>query len=471
MDTAASGKDANGVHAKIVNASFADLRRAVALGTGAEAPLLALPVKGLARGRNPCLRERRPEGRRADGHGRRERRGRDAAQVGWLGARPLRVHRGRRPLRRGVAEHLAAAQAAGAHNARGRLVAEEARLLGGAAAAALAPRRIRDAVPELEHVRGGALPFDLDGEQRGRPGGRAALWGGLRRLALALEALGGGGAVVRGGSGGRLGLGGAASAQARIDPLGHGVQVDRLGGAVHGRAANHAWVPAERARDRGGGGRGRWGGRGARLQALEEAAGNQVVHHEAFRRQEAQHPADDPRYLRVPEAYMVEQVAAVRRVKADPGDVVDELADVGAGEGAPERGDLVQHAAEGPHVRGLGVGLPVDELRGEVVGRTAHRAGHGECVGELAAHAKVAELYVAVGGEEDVGRLDVPVEHVGSVHVAHGEGHLAHPASGQPRVQAGAGGVEGLEAARKGAARGVLEDDAHAGGRNVEEGS
>ena len=79
-------------------------------------------------------------------------------------------------------------------------------------------------------------------------------------------------------------------------------------------------------------------------------------------------------------------------------------------------GDLEQGDAGGPDVGRDSVRLPRDALRGHVVAGADE--GAGVALGaELARHAKVAELHVAVAAQEDVARLDVAVDDLLGVEV------------------------------------------------------
>ena len=68
--------------------------------------------------------------------------------------------------------------------------------------------------------------------------------------------------------------------------------------------------------------------------------------------------------------------------------------------------DLEQGHAQGPDVRGDGVGLAGDALWGHVVRGADERVGVAFGA-ELAANAEVAEFDLAVAAEENVGGFDV----------------------------------------------------------------
>ena len=115
------------------------------------------------------------------------------------------------------------------------------------------------------------------------------------------------------------------------------------------------------------------------------------------------------------------------RLPHDVGEQIDQarpglhLGPVG-GEGEAVLGDLQERDARAPHVGGDGVALARDTLRGHVVGR----ADEGVCVAfrsELAAHAEVAQLDLAVAAQEDVAGLDVAVDDLLAVQVGEAVQH------------------------------------------------
>mmetsp|Transcript_10100 Transcript_10100/g.29880 ORF Transcript_10100/g.29880 Transcript_10100/m.29880 type:complete len:246 (-) Transcript_10100:463-1200(-) len=89
----------------------------------------------------------------------------------------------------------------------------------------------------------------------------------------------------------------------------------------------------------------------------------------------------------------------------------------------------VHHHAQGPHVRGLRVGL-LQDLGAHVVGR-AHSGLHHAALLEYRRKAEVDDLHGAAldgprGLEEEVLGLQVPVADVLAVHVVHAPHHLLH---------------------------------------------
>lgn len=76
------------------------------------------------------------------------------------------------------------------------------------------------------------------------------------------------------------------------------------------------------------------------------------------------------------------------------------------GERKPVLGHFEKGNAQGPHVRGDGVGLAGDSFRSHVVRGADERVGVA-LGAKLPADAKVTELHLAVSAKEDVGGFDV----------------------------------------------------------------
>mmetsp|Transcript_22262 Transcript_22262/g.56637 ORF Transcript_22262/g.56637 Transcript_22262/m.56637 type:complete len:323 (-) Transcript_22262:231-1199(-) len=93
-------------------------------------------------------------------------------------------------------------------------------------------------------------------------------------------------------------------------------------------------------------------------------------------------------------------------------------------EGVAQRHQLVQQAAQAPHVGREVVGRAADALGRHVV-RRAHR-GHRlqRARGEVARQPQVAQLEGAVSRHKDVAGLEVAVHHAPVVHVLHGVADL-----------------------------------------------
>ena len=89
--------------------------------------------------------------------------------------------------------------------------------------------------------------------------------------------------------------------------------------------------------------------------------------------------------------------------------------------------ELVQDAAEGPHVARAAVALAIDELGREVERRAHARVRHAERLVEHSRDAKVAQPHLASRGQEDVLRLQVAVQHAAGVGVAQCEPEHGHP--------------------------------------------
>mmetsp|Transcript_42659 Transcript_42659/g.110281 ORF Transcript_42659/g.110281 Transcript_42659/m.110281 type:complete len:337 (+) Transcript_42659:1458-2468(+) len=110
----------------------------------------------------------------------------------------------------------------------------------------------------------------------------------------------------------------------------------------------------------------------------------------------------------------------------------------------PQRQHLEEHAAQRPDVRLVRVGFPLADLWAQVAGRADHRRDKLHGVRERSADTEVADgngllLVVAAGKlgaatslakDEDVRRLQVPVEDLVAVHVSHGAAELVEPSQG-----------------------------------------
>ena len=93
----------------------------------------------------------------------------------------------------------------------------------------------------------------------------------------------------------------------------------------------------------------------------------------------------------------------------------------------PECAKLVEHDAHRPHIGLVAVGLGLDDLGGQVVGRPHHCAGLLDGVTQHLGDAEVADLDDALLGQEDVGSLDVSVDDLAIVDVLHSQAHLGKP--------------------------------------------
>mmetsp|Transcript_6134 Transcript_6134/g.16661 ORF Transcript_6134/g.16661 Transcript_6134/m.16661 type:complete len:307 (-) Transcript_6134:475-1395(-) len=97
-------------------------------------------------------------------------------------------------------------------------------------------------------------------------------------------------------------------------------------------------------------------------------------------------------------------------------DGLDELKVVGVTTGHRRRVRVgASRALEGdetnaPHVRGEAVPIPHDALGGHIVGGPDKGASRSKGGFELSRYSKVGQLHLALGGEEDVGGLEIAVE-------------------------------------------------------------
>ena len=170
---------------------------------------------------------------------------------------------------------------------------------------------------------------------------------------------------------------------------------------------------------------------------VREFVGVYVVVQEAFRGVSERSPREKIVHRRSPRRiareHLADRVAEGLSVPRGDGrvhpakDLDDEKFEAGAVKGMPLRAQLVQDAPEAPHVGLVIVGLILANLWGEVVGRAD--GGGGELVGssEHFAHAEIAKLAPSVGGEKDVLRLEVAVEHLAIVDVLQPEKYLGEP--------------------------------------------
>eukprot|EP00428_Durinskia_dybowskii_P056009 CAMPEP_0170329772 /NCGR_PEP_ID=MMETSP0116_2-20130129/65808_1 /TAXON_ID=400756 /ORGANISM="Durinskia baltica, Strain CSIRO CS-38" /LENGTH=442 /DNA_ID=CAMNT_0010582919 /DNA_START=1 /DNA_END=1332 /DNA_ORIENTATION=- len=93
----------------------------------------------------------------------------------------------------------------------------------------------------------------------------------------------------------------------------------------------------------------------------------------------------------------------------------------GSGEGQPQGHDLVEHHAQSPNIAAGAVSLATDDLRRQVVWRADLRLGALEVAVDDAGHAEVAQLHLlARPGQEDVLRLDVPMQDAVAMDVLQG---------------------------------------------------
>jgi len=109
------------------------------------------------------------------------------------------------------------------------------------------------------------------------------------------------------------------------------------------------------------------------------------------------------------------------------GDLDGERCEVAALEWQTQAAQLIQNDAEAPNVDLLRVGLVLDDLGREVVGRADLRL---EILIRDRKHARdpeVAQLYEALLGEEDVRWLDVAVDDLVLMQVEHGQKQLDEP--------------------------------------------
>ncbi len=128
----------------------------------------------------------------------------------------------------------------------------------------------------------------------------------------------------------------------------------------------------------------------------------------------------------------------VQRRRRLAGDLTDQARPVRPIEGRPQRQQLVQSEADRVHVA-AGVGLARESLRGHVPNgaNDVARLGQVGAVGSLG-QAKVGDPQRAVGVEQQVGRLDVAVQHALAVRVRQPFGGL-HPQECDAAMVAGAG--------------------------------
>mmetsp|Transcript_53044 Transcript_53044/g.168305 ORF Transcript_53044/g.168305 Transcript_53044/m.168305 type:complete len:241 (-) Transcript_53044:439-1161(-) len=107
-------------------------------------------------------------------------------------------------------------------------------------------------------------------------------------------------------------------------------------------------------------------------------------------------------------------------------DLRHEALDVEGLEGGPEGRELVEDAAEGPHVGLEPVRLVREDLRAHVVGRAHHALRHLILLEDLC-EPEVPDENLPLGVQEHVAALEVSVEHILLVHVLQSQEHLSGP--------------------------------------------
>lgn len=90
-------------------------------------------------------------------------------------------------------------------------------------------------------------------------------------------------------------------------------------------------------------------------------------------------------------------------------------------------GNLIEDAAETPDVTLLVIRFFLADLRRKVVGRADGSIGAIVGMLEDSGYAKVADLDISLGGEEDVLSLQVAMEDLLIMDVVHGKCHLDQP--------------------------------------------
>ena len=108
-------------------------------------------------------------------------------------------------------------------------------------------------------------------------------------------------------------------------------------------------------------------------------------------------------------------------------DLPGELMETLGVEGRLERAHLVEQDAEGPDVGLEAVGLGLDDLGRQVVGRADHRLRLRLRLAQHARNTEVAQLYHVVLRQEDVLRLQVPVQYLSIVNVLQRQADLREP--------------------------------------------
>ena len=111
----------------------------------------------------------------------------------------------------------------------------------------------------------------------------------------------------------------------------------------------------------------------------------------------------------------------------------------------PTRQRLVERRAQRPHVARLGRRLASGHLGSQVRRRAGHGSGHRDGRVSGTRDAEVGQLGGAVGGDQDVGRLDVPVHDARRVCRGKSLGHLREQGRGLGRRQAAVVGGDGGE--------------------------
>mmetsp|Transcript_19835 Transcript_19835/g.50420 ORF Transcript_19835/g.50420 Transcript_19835/m.50420 type:complete len:233 (-) Transcript_19835:56-754(-) len=128
-----------------------------------------------------------------------------------------------------------------------------------------------------------------------------------------------------------------------------------------------------------------------------------------------------------PEVLDVLAVSGGDRGHGGPGDADDELGEVGGVEGHAEGAELEEDDAQGPDVRGPGVGSLLAHLRRQVVRRTDRRLRHPLSALQHLGDAEISDFQGLVPGEEHVLGLQVPVEDALVVDVLEGDQGLGRP--------------------------------------------
>ena len=107
--------------------------------------------------------------------------------------------------------------------------------------------------------------------------------------------------------------------------------------------------------------------------------------------------------------------------------LADGIHEVGTREGKFQSAQFKQHTAQGPDIHLLVVELPSHDLWSHVDRSPAVGLRHVPGPLKRLGDAKVSNLQFLFGGEEDVGRLEIPVEDVPAVDVAEARPHLLEP--------------------------------------------
>ena len=125
-----------------------------------------------------------------------------------------------------------------------------------------------------------------------------------------------------------------------------------------------------------------------------------------------------------------DHVAELLGVLAGDGgvDAADDFHDEGALilrlKGMPKGTQLVEHAAQGPDVALVVVGLFFAEFGGEVVGRAYDGVRHILCLIQQLGDAQITNLDLVLLPQKHVRRFDIPVQYLVLVEVLEAEAHL-----------------------------------------------